>query len=237
MSDQQSPEWFAERLGCVSSSSIADVLAKPIKGNKEATTRRNLKARLVCEILTGHREEEFISWDMRRGLELEPFAVTEYELRRGVDTESVGFVPHPAIQRAGASPDRLIGANGLLEAKCPKTANHLDYLKDGIVPVEYRKQMLWEMACTGRTWADFLSYNPACPDHLQVFIARLKRDDVLIAEIESEVIRFNVEVDELLAALPKPDETAHLEEQLVASIAQAKSADGSLEITDEDVPF
>lgn len=200
-SEQRSEEWFRERLGCVSSSCICDVLAKPIKGNKEATTRRNLKARLVCEILTGKTEESYQSWDMQRGIQLEPFAVTEYELRQGVDTESVGFVPHPTIERAGASPDRLIGSDGVLELKAPKQANHIDYLRDGIVPVEYRKQMLWEIACTGRKWADFASFNPSFPEELQLFVARLERDDVAIAEIEAEVLKFNQEVREMVDTL------------------------------------
>jgi putative phage-type endonuclease len=205
MSEQRSEQWFKERLGCVSSSTICDVLAKSKKGSGEATTRRNLKAKLVCEILTGKREDEFCSWDMQRGIKLEPIAVTEYELHKGVDTETVGFVQHPRISRAGASPDRLIGKDGLLEVKCPKTANHIEYLENGIVPVEYRKQMYWEMACTDRKWADFLSFNPSMPDHLQLFICRLERDDVYIAEVEAEVVKFNQEVDEILARLPKAE--------------------------------
>ena len=236
MSEQRTEEWFRERLGCVSSSTIADVLAKPLRGAKESAGRRNLKARLVCEILTGRREDEYMTWDMQRGIQLEPLAVTEYELKTGRDTETVGFVLHPSIPRAGASPDRLVEADGLLEVKCPKAANHLDYIRGGIVPVEYRKQMLWEMACTGRQWVDFVSYSPACPDHLQTFIARLRRDDVLIQEIEAEVVRFNAEVDEVLADLPKEGEPSELEQQLVASIA-AVNADKNLGITDEDVPF
>lgn len=205
MSEQRSEQWFKERLGCVSSSCIADVLAMPKKGSGEATTRRNLKARLVCEILTGKREDEFMSWDMQRGIKLEPIAVTEYELRKNVDTDSVGFVPHPSIARAGASPDRLIGADGILEVKCPKTANHIEYLENGIVPVEYRKQMYWEMACTGRKWVDFLSFNPSLPDHLQTFVVRLDRDDVYIAEIEQKVIEFNLEVEEIVKRLPQAE--------------------------------
>jgi len=202
--EQRSSQWFQDRLGCVSSSCIADVLAKPVKGNKEATTRRNLKARLVCELLTGKpQDDSYVSWDMQRGIQLEPFAVTEYELRQGVDTESVGFVPHKTIPLAGASPDRLIGTDGVLELKAPKAANHIDYLRDGIVPVKYRKQMLWELACTGRKWADFASFNPALPDELQLFVARLERDDVVIAEIEAEVIKFNQEVQDMVAALRK----------------------------------
>jgi putative phage-type endonuclease len=208
MSEQRSEEWFKERLGCVSSSCIADVLAMPKKGSGEATTRRNLKARLVCEILTGKREDEFMSWDMQRGIKLEPIAVTEYELRQNVDTDSVGFVPHPTIARAGASPDRLIGKDGILEVKCPKTANHIEYLENGIVPVEYRKQMYWEMACTGRKWVDFLSFNPSLPDDLQLFIVKLERDDVYIAEIEAEVRKFNDEVEEIVQRLRKVETVA-----------------------------
>lgn len=203
MSEQRSELWFKERLGCVSSSCIADVLARPKKGSGEASTRRNLKARLVTELLTGKHDDGYTNWEMERGIRLEPLAVVEYELHTGFDMESVGFVPHPKIKRAGASPDRLIGDDGLLETKCPNMANHYDYLMDGIVPVQYRKQMFWEMACTGRQWADFVSYHPSLPAHLQLFVARLKRDAVEIGEIEAEVIKFNAEIDEILLKLPK----------------------------------
>lgn len=203
MSEQRSAEWFRERLGCVSSSTIADVLAKPKKGSGEATTRKNLKAKLVCELLTGKRDEDFMSWDMQRGIQLEPLAVDEYEHKRDVECVTVGFVPHPTIPRSGASPDRLIGEDGLIEIKCPKMATHQEYILGGRVPTEYLKQMQWEMACTGRKWADFVSYHPGMPEHLQVFIARLKRDDATIAEIEDEVRKFNAEVDEVIEKLPQ----------------------------------
>lgn len=205
MSEQRSEEWFTERLGCVTSSTIADACSKGAKG-AEASGRRNLRAKLVCEILSGKRAaDEYVSWDMKRGEELEPDAVTEYELRQDLPPETVGFVPHPTIARAGASPDRLVGDDGILEIKCPRSANHLDYIVKGVPPTEHRKQMLWEMACTGRQWVDFMSYDPLCPPHLQVFIVRFQRDNVLIAALEDEVRQFNKEVDELIAHLPKEE--------------------------------
>lgn len=203
MNEQGSDGWVKDRCGNVTGSRITDVLAKPMKGSKESTTRRNYKAELVSELLTGRVQEGFVSWDMKRGTELEPFARADYEVERGVTITNVGFVKHPTLARCGASPDGLIEKDGLVEFKAPKTANHLDYLTAGIVPMEYRPQMLWEMACTGRQWCDFVSYDPNMPERLQLFIKRFERDDVRIAEIEQEVIKFNAEIDEIIANLPK----------------------------------
>jgi hypothetical protein len=219
MIEQRSPEWFQQRLGCVSGSCITEVLAKPTKGKPEAIGRKNLKARLACELMTGKSlDGKYQSWDMKRGIELEPQARVEYELATNEEIESVGFVLHPKIPRFGASPDAFIGKDGLLELKCPNQATHLDYVLAGIVPSDYRNQILAELACTGRQWADFVSFHPDMPEHLQLFVIRMKRDEVKIAEIEAEVIKFNAEVDELIAKLPKRAGQTALESQLEGSL-------------------
>jgi hypothetical protein len=219
MMEQRSPEWFQQRLGCVSGSVIGDVLSKPTKGKPEAIGRKNLKARLACELMTGKSlDGKYQSWDMKRGIELEPQARVEYELATNEEIESVGFVLHPKIPRFGASPDAFIGKDGLLELKCPNQATHLDYVLAGIVPSDYRNQILAELACTGRQWADFVSFHPDMPEHLQLFVIRMKRDEVKIAEIEAEVIKFNAEVDELIAKLPKRAGQTALESQLEGSL-------------------
>jgi YqaJ-like viral recombinase domain len=202
MSEQGTQEWRQERCGNVTASRISDVLAKPLKGAKEATTRRNYRAEIICELLTGKVQEGFMSYDMRRGIEQEPFARADYEIRKGVIVTTAGFVPHPRIPRAGASPDGLVGSDGLVQFKAPKTANHLDYLMAGIVPSEYRPQMQFEMACTERKWCDFVSYDSNLPEHLQLFIIRFERDEAAIAEIEDAVCRLNSEIDEIIANLP-----------------------------------
>ena len=218
MSEQRSEEWFKERLGCVTGSCVADVMAKPTRGKPEAATRKNLKARLVVELLSKKTTENYQSWDMQRGQQLEPEARMAYELKFGVATDSVGFVKHPSVPRFGASPDAYVGDDGILEIKCPKAANHMDYLLAGVVPAEYRLQILAELACTGRKWADFVSYHPDMPAHLQLFVVRAKRDEVAIAEIEAEVIKFTEEVDEIIARLPKREGQSALEAQLEASL-------------------
>jgi hypothetical protein len=75
----------------------------------------------------------------------------------------------------------------------------------GVIPLEHAPQMLAELACTGREWNDFVSFDPRLPEHLQLFIRRMERRDHehLIAQLESEVIRFNGELDAMLAALPQ----------------------------------
>jgi hypothetical protein len=197
--EQGSDEWKALRLGRVTGSRVSDVMAKIKTG--EAAGRRNYRAEIICEILTGQTAEGYVSKEMMWGTEQEPFARVAYELAQDVTVEKIGFAVHPALERFGSSPDGLIGEDGLCELKCPNTATHIDYLLRGVVPAEYQLQMLSEMACAERQWADFVSYDPRLPKDLQLFVRRFHRDDARIKEIETMVSIFLSEVDDVLNRL------------------------------------
>jgi putative phage-type endonuclease len=199
---QGTDDWKLARAGRVTASRICDVLAKIKSG--EAAARRNYKAQIISEILSGQPQESgFVSAEMKFGTENEPFARAAYEITNDVMVQQVGLVIHPRIERSAASPDGLVGSDGLIEAKVPNTATHIDYILKGEVPADYQPQILWQMACTGREWCDFVSYDPRLPSRLQLFVKRLERDDKRIAEMEKEVEKFLAEVDETLAALNK----------------------------------
>jgi hypothetical protein len=218
--EQNTDAWRRARCGYITASRIADVLRKPRRGQQESVTRKAYLAQVIAERLTGKpNEQEFESFDTKRGERLEPMARVEYEMRTGTVVDQVGFVEHPQIRLAGCSPDGMVGPEGLCQIKCPRTHVHLDYLMAGIVPVEYRGQMLFELACTGRKWNDFCSYEPRLPDHLALFVVRLSRNDAEIAEIEQEVIRFQAEVEEIMAKLPKTADKTSLEQSLEISLA------------------
>lgn len=197
---QGTPEWFTLRLGKVTASKVADVMSKG-KGGAESAGVRNYRAALVCERLTGQREETYTNGAMQRGTDLEPLARECYEFLTGNTVDQVAFVDHPTIPMSGASPDGLIGEDGLTEIKCPNSATHIDYLLNGVPPLTYVPQMAWQMACTGRKWCDFVSYDPRLPEELQLFVVRLHRDDAMIAEMEQAVIAFNASVDRMIADL------------------------------------
>ena len=197
MSVQGSPEWLAERAGKVTASMVSAVLMKP-----ETAGYRDYQAQLVAEILTGKPQgSDFTSAAMQFGTETEPLARSAYEAETGFSVDEVGFCQHPTIERSGASPDGLMGKNGLVEIKCPKVATHLAYLIAGVVPATYRNQMMWQMACTGRDWCDFVSFRPDLPEHLQLFIVRFKRDPARIIELETAVVAFLDSVDKMLSQL------------------------------------
>jgi putative phage-type endonuclease len=199
---QGSAEWRAARAGKVTASCMDKVLAKIKTG--EAAARRDYRAQIVAEILTGQPQDSgFVNDEMRWGIEQEPFAVGAYEVRFSKFTDPIGLVVHPSIERSAASPDRLVDSDGLLEVKCPKTATHLKYLTDGAVPNDYEPQMMWQMACTGRTWCDFVSYDPRLPANLRFFSKRLPRNDVRIKELEREVLAFLVDVDRMLETIKR----------------------------------
>ena len=197
---QGSAEWLSSRAGKVTASRIADVMAKVKTG--EAADRKNYRAQIVAEVLTGKPQDSvFMNDAMKWGVENEPFARAAYEVATEAMVDQVGLVLHPEIERAAASPDGLVGASGLVEIKCPNTATHIEYLLAGQVPTKYRYQMLWQMACTEREWCDFASFDPRLRQDLQLFVVRLTRDNDAIAAIEAEVIKFLSEVDETIKRL------------------------------------
>jgi len=199
MTEQGSTEWFAERCGKVTASRVADIIAKTKSG--PSASRANYLAQLVAERLTGDVAESFTNAAMVHGTETEPEARAAYEFRRDVSVLQVGFVPHPSIAESGASPDGLVGEDGLIEIKCPNTATHIDTLLSGTVPSKYLTQMQWQMACTGRAWCDFASFDPRMPEEMRLFVKRVSRDDQHIHELEREVVNFLAELAEKLASL------------------------------------
>jgi hypothetical protein len=199
--DQGSDAWFAARIGKVTASRVADVIAKTKSGY--SASRDNYMAQLVCERLTGQREEFFTSAAMQHGTDTEPLGRLAYEVAQNVLVDEVGFVPHPTIEMAGASPDGLVGDDGLLEIKCPNTATHIDTLLTQTVPGKYNTQMQFQMACTGRNWCDFVSFDNRLPEELQLFVKRVPRDEVFVRLIEAEIVQFLAELDDKINKLMK----------------------------------
>lgn len=196
---QGSEEWHQSRLGKVTASRVADVVAKTKTGY--STSRENYMAELLLERRNGARQESFQNDAMRWGTETEPLARAAYEAHTGEIVEEVAMVAHPTIAMAGASPDGLVGKSGLLEIKCPNSATHLQTLLTKKPAGKYITQMMWQMACTGRQWCDFVSYDPRFEAGLQLFVVRVDRDDILIKSLENEVIKFLAELDELNQSL------------------------------------
>lgn len=197
---QGSPEWIAIRLGKATGSRISDVLAQGKSGAPSAS-RANYRAQLVVERLTGTLVEGYTNEAMERGKEVEADARRAYAFRTGYEVTEAGFYIHPKIDQSGASPDGLIGTDGVVEFKCPSSATHIDTLRGGIIPKAYRDQMLWEMACTGREWCDFVSFDPRLPESMTLAIRRVHLDAERLMEVESEVRKFLAEVDEAVADL------------------------------------
>ncbi len=197
--EQGSPEWFAARAGKVSASRIADLTAKTKTG--WGASRANYAAELVAERLTGVKAEKYSNANMQWGTDTEPAARTMYEFMTDRPVTQVGLVLHPTIDMSCASPDGLVGDEGLIEIKCPNTATHIETLLGSEIDGKYMKQMQWQMACTGRVWCDFASFDPRMPADMQIRIQRVTRDARMIADIEREVIAFLSEVDATVAKL------------------------------------
>lgn len=200
--EQGSAEWLEARLGKVTASRVSDVVAKTKTG--WGASRANYMAELISERLTGVPAERFTNAAMMHGTEQEPHARAAYAALKGFTIDQVGFILHPLIPMSGASPDGLIVEhNGLVEIKCPNTATHIETLLGGSVPAKYVTQMHWQMACTGRQFCDFVSYDPRLPENMQLFVQRIPRDAALIADLEEMVSEFLIELDSKIEALQK----------------------------------
>ncbi len=196
---QGSQEWIDARLGKVTASRVAELMARTKTGF--STSRANYMAELICERLTGSQAEKYSNAAMAWGTEQEPNAKAAYAFMEDVEIADVGFVPHPTISDFGASPDGLVGEIGLVEIKCPITATHLDTLLNGTIDGKYITQMQVQLACTGRAWCDFVSYDPRLPVDMQLWVKRVHRDAGKIAEIETEVTQFLAELTAKIAKL------------------------------------
>ena len=197
--EQGTPEWLQARLGKATASRIADIVATTKSGY--GASRANYAAELIAERLTGVPAERFTNAAMAWGTEKEPEARSSYEFYRDCSVVQVGFIHHPAIPNSGASPDGLVGDDGLVEIKCPNTATHLDTLVGQAVPKKYESQIQWQLACTERRWCDFVSYDPRLPENMRMFTKRILRDDVVIDRLEKEVRLFLSEIDEAIRKL------------------------------------
>lgn len=190
--EQQSSEWFSLRRGNATASRIKDIIAKTKSGY--SASRDNYMTDLVLERF-GVLQDQLDTAPIRWGNEQEPFARAMYEVNENIMVEECGFILHPTIDKAGASPDGLIGDDGVLEIKCPNTKTHFEYLLAGEPPNQYVPQMAWQIICTGRKWADFVSYDPRAPEGLQYFKVRYVPEQSYIEMLESEVKQFLIEVE------------------------------------------
>jgi len=197
--EQRSDAWHQQRLGRVTASRVADVIAKTKSGY--SASRENYMAQIICERITGKVADSFTNAAMLHGVEQEPFARAAYELSKDVMVEEVGFVPHPNILMAGASPDGFVGVNGLVEIKCPNTATMIETLLTKKCPQKYFTQIQFQLACTDRVFCDYVVFDPRMPKHLQLFVTRIERDEDYIAHIEEEIQTFLAEVDEKITQL------------------------------------
>lgn len=196
---QGSDAWKQLRLGKVTASRVADVVARTKTGY--GASRVNYAAQLIAERLTGVPAESYVNAAMQHGTDTEPEARKAYCFYQGEDVEQVAFVPHPTIEQAGCSPDGLVGDDGLIEIKCPNTAGHLETLLGQSVPSKYETQIQFQLACTGRKWCDFVSFDPRLPENMRLFVKRVMRDDKRIAELEAEVAAFLREIAAKLSEL------------------------------------
>ena len=197
---QRTDEWRQVRCGKITASRMNAVM-NTLKNGDSGAERRKYIGELVCERLTGEPTPHFQNAAMQHGTELEPLARQAYELETGNLVDEVGFYEHPTIPNAGASPDGLIGDDGLIEIKCPETYTHIETLRTGEIKQDYIYQMQWQMECTSRKWCDFVSFDNRLPEKLQIFIKRVYRDDELIEKMKKQVQAVNSAVDDAVTDL------------------------------------
>ena len=186
---QNSPEWYAARLGIPTASRFKDVIAKG-----QGLTRRKYLYTLAGERLTGEQAESYTNEAMERGHALEAEARERYAFQRDAEPQLVGFMRRKVGEHwIGASPDALLGEHGLLEIKTKAPHLQLECLDGGRLPPDHVAQVQGQLWVSGRQWCDFVSYWPKLP----LFVVRVERDDAYIATLSVEVMAFCEELEAL----------------------------------------
>lgn len=208
-------DWFEARCGRVTGSEVIHAIAiAKIGKNKGGSTeaRKAYMASIIGEILTGNVDMEgYATGAMNHGIDEEPRAREVYEMVEDVEVQQVGFVIHPTIERAGASPDGLVREDGSLEIKCPKSKTHIQYVLSGELPDEYEPQVMFEIACTERDWCDFVSYDSRMPRWCRMFMKRIYRNEERIHEINAGVLQFLQETDDTIGEMRRRCEAGDVE--------------------------
>jgi len=191
--EQGSPEWFAARTGIPTASQFSTVMASG-RGGAESKTRRTYMLKLAGEIITGDPMDSFSNAHTERGHEMEPEARNFYAFRHDVDPQLIGFIRNG---NAGASPDSLIGENGLLEIKTKLPHLLIDVTLRGEFPTDHKAQCQGQLWIAEREWIDLICYWPK----MEPFIARAYRDEEYIKQLARAVDQFNDELAEIIAHL------------------------------------
>jgi putative phage-type endonuclease len=197
--EQRSDEWFLARAGSLGASRIGVALGRLKRSGERTAAAMDYLYELTAERVTGVPAKR--SNPMYWGREHEDEARRAYAFLTNLPVVQVGLIPHPTIKGAHASPDSLVGEEGGLELKCPTSATHLRTLLDDVVPEDHLPQVYWNLACSGRKWWDFVSYDNRFPSNLQFFQKRVARDDAVIASMEAEARAFLAELGDKLGAL------------------------------------
>ena len=207
--EQRSPEWYAARLGKLTSSRLYDATRKNSKGVYYAA-RETYMAQLIAERISNKPMPSYTSWAMQWGIDNELGAKMAYQMLCGTSVNDCGFIPHPTINGLGGSPDGLVGDEGIIEIKCPETAKHLDTILTGEIDPAYVDQMIGNMIVTGTKWCDYISYDPRIEGEMSLFVKRVSFDVVRAKEIESEAVIFINEmldkIDRMLVNYPRTRE-------------------------------
>lgn len=198
---QLSMEWFQAHVGNCSGSHASEII-NYLKNGQEGAKRKDYRIQKVCEILTGYGlQDNFVTKEMEWGLENEPNARAAYEKEEGVIVDQIGYAIAD-IPRCICSPDGLVGSEGIVGFKCPKTSTHIKWMLGSIIPEEHMPQCIFElMVLKDRKWFDFVSFDPRLPKRYRSFTIRLSRNETDIENMRQEVIKFNAEVDEVINKL------------------------------------
>lgn len=193
---------MALRAGKVTGSCAPAILAVRKKGTGELAVRRDLRRKLAIERLTGIAADEipYKGKDLQHGIDCEPEAFAAYEAQ-GPLVMRVGFVEHDTLA-AGCSPDGYVGNwQGIVEFKCPASSTHLDYRLGDVIPEDYFGQLVHALWITNAQWADFCSFDPRMPKHMQLFVKRLDRAGIDFDAYELAIRNFLTEVEAEVATL------------------------------------
>lgn len=228
--DQQSPEWLDARLGKCTGSRVKDATSF-LKNGKSSAARDRYMIDVVCERLTRRSIEHYVTPAMEWGIETERWARAAYEVVTDNEVDLVGIALHPTIENFAASPDGFVGNDGITEFKCPITANHVAWMLSDEIPEDYLPQLLAELSCSGRSWVDFVSFDPRLPRPYQMFIKRLHRDDAQVSEMNGKVIDFLKEADDLVVTLQ-----SRFGNETPPPVKVPEVLDPNLYLTDADIP-